>query len=144
MWKKQIITNCAAATFSNPSNNEFIKTAERALRTKFPSQLYSLLLETNGCQGEYDLGLIWSLEKIVEINNYFRKSNEFKSIYMSFDNLLFFADAGNGGQFFFPISANKNTRDSVFIWSHEDDSRSWVAPDLATYIDWWLSGKLEI
>ena len=121
-----------------------VKAAELKLGSKFPNQLLSLLLETNSCLGEYDLGVIWPLDKIIFNNTLFRNEEKFSNIYMSFDNLLFFADAGNGSQFFFPISANKDTRESVFIWSHEDDSRSWVAPNLEKYIDWWLSGRLKI
>lgn len=144
MWKEYISNKCKECSFKEPVYTSEIKTAELKLGVKIPNQLLSFLLETNGCLGEYDLGLIWSLDKIVFNNTFFRSEERFRDIYMAFDNLLFFADAGNGSQFFFPISANKDTRESVFIWSHEDDSRLWVAPNLEKYIDWWLSGKIKI
>jgi len=54
---------------------------------------------------------------------------------------LFFADAGNGDQF---ALVPMTTRPEVFAWSHEDDSRTWVAPGLAKYLDWWLTGKIVL
>jgi hypothetical protein len=59
---------------------------------------------------------------------------------MPFDSLLFFADAGNGDQFAFPITGAR-VRDDVFVWDHESDSRRWYAGSLGQYIDWWLSGE---
>jgi hypothetical protein len=32
----------------------------------------------------------------------------------------------------------------VFVWNHEDDSRTWVAPSLRVYLEWWLTGKIKI
>lgn len=29
-------------------------------------------------------------------------------------------------------------------WNHEDDSSSWVAPDLVTYLTWWLDGTIRL
>ena len=66
-------------------------------------------------------------------------------MYMPLDHLLFIADAGNGDQFAFPISADGTIhRPDVFVWSHEDDSRRMVAPSLKFYFEWWLSGQLKI
>ena len=56
----------------------------------------------------------------------------------------FFGDAGNGDQFAYPIQNGKIQRNDIFVWNHEDDSRTWVAPDLKYYIEWWLTGKLSI
>ena len=58
---------------------------------------------------------------------------------MPFDPLLFFADAGNGDQFAFPITT-AGARNDVFVWTHEDDSRRWYAASLDKYVAWWLSG----
>ena len=62
----------------------------------------------------------------------------------TFDPLLFFADAGNGDQFAFVITAGKIRRPDIFAWDHENDSRTWVAPSLAKYLEWWLSGDLKL
>ena len=65
------------------------------------------------------------------------------NFYMPFNNLLFFADAGNGDKFGFPISLDGTIRKDVFAWNHEDDSRSWCAPSLRTFIQWWHEGKVK-
>jgi hypothetical protein len=83
------------------------------------------------------------LDKIVHTNLQFRQSPNYNQLYMPFDSLLFFADAGNGDQFAFPIQAEQIRRDDVFVWNHEDDSRFWVAPDLEKYIEWQLTGKIS-
>lgn len=104
-----------------------------------------LLHETNGVEGEYGLGLVWPVERIVEDNLDFRKNEGFRDLYMPFGHLLFFADAGNGDQLAFPIHADSLIhRPDVFAWNHEDDSRSWVAPSFEKYLDWWLTGKIEL
>jgi hypothetical protein len=71
----------------------------------------------------------------------FRESPEFAAIYMPFDPLLFFADAGNGDQFGF---VPRDSRRDAFVWNHEDDSRTWAAPDLSKYLEWWLGGRLTV
>jgi hypothetical protein len=60
---------------------------------------------------------------------------------MPFDPLLFFADAGNGDQFAFVL---RDRRKDVFVWDHETDSRKWVAPDLGSYLTWWLDGRIRV
>lgn len=67
-------------------------------------------MESDGIEGEYDLGLIWLLDRIVEDNLFFRGHTDFKELYMPFDCLLFFADAGDGDQFAFPIHAGGTTK----------------------------------
>jgi len=64
------------------------------------------------------------VERIAADNVGFRSNADFRELYMPFDPLLFFADAGNGDQFAFPRTP---PRDEVFVWDHEDDSRRWVA-----------------
>jgi hypothetical protein len=32
----------------------------------------------------------------------------------------------------------------IFVWNHENDSRTWVAPSLEIYLDWWISERLKI
>jgi hypothetical protein len=101
-------------------------------------------LESNGVRGEFDLHLIWPIERIREDNLAFRGNPDFPPLYMPFDSLVFFADAGNGDQFAFVVLNGQINRNDVFVWDHENDSRTWVAPTLADYLDWWLSGKLVL
>lgn len=114
---------------------------ESALGTGLPADLRSLLSESDGIRGHHGLGLVWSSERILSDNVAFRTNAGFARLYMPFHPLLFFADAGNGDQFALLAEID---RDDVFIWDHETDSRSWVAGNLATYFDWWLTGRLKV
>ncbi|EGR1584616.1 SMI1/KNR4 family protein [Vibrio parahaemolyticus] len=143
MWKHLVSTLENNSRFESPARKLDIDNAEKLLNVSFPRQLQECLQEANGIYGEYDLGLVWPLDKIVHTNLQFRQSPNYKQLYMPFDSLLFFADAGNGDQFAFPIQAEQIRRDDVFVWNHEDDSRFWVAPDLEKYIEWQLTGKIS-
>ena len=114
------------------------------MAVRIPDDLRALLTESNGIDGEHGLGLVWPLQRIVEDNLAFRARPDFHELYMSFTDLLFFADAGNGDQFAYAISAGEVRRRDVFVWNHENDSRTWIAPDLRTYLDRWLSGKIVV
>jgi hypothetical protein len=59
---------------------------------------------------------------------------------MPFGGLVFFADAGNGDQFFMSLSGNKE----IFVWDHESDSRTWVATTVLGYLEAWMRGDLTI
>jgi len=106
-----------------------------------PGDLTSLLSETNGVTDRYGAGLIWSTDRVISDNQSFRES--FAELYMPFDALLFFADAGNGDQFAFPLTS-AGARDDVFVWDHESDSRRWYASSLEQYLTWWLGGDHPI
>jgi hypothetical protein len=69
----------------------------------------------------------------------FRRDPDFARLYMPFQPLLFFADAGNGDQFAFVM---RDRPTDVFVWDHESDSRQMVAPRLATYLEWWLDPRV--
>lgn len=144
MWQEIVKHYSSAIIVRGGASESAIQLAERALGVKFPSDLKTLLLESDGIEGEYGLGIVWPLDRIVEENLSFRGSADFKELYMPFDCLLFFAAAGNGDQFAFPIHAGGIHRDDVFAWNHEDDSRTWAAPSLSKYLEWWLNGKLTI
>jgi cell wall assembly regulator SMI1 len=144
MWKQLIASLTPDHAFGPPAAWAEIALAEEKLGVQFPADLRDLLLETNGVQGEYDLGLIWPVEQIVADNRNFRTSENFQERYMPFDPLLFFADAGNGDQFAFPIQKQTVRRNDVFAWNHENDSRTWVAPSLAKYLEWWLNDTIKL
>jgi hypothetical protein len=106
-----------------------------------PADLVALLRESDGIEGEYGAGLIWSAERIASENRTLRDDGELATLYMPFDPLLFFADAGNGDLFALLPGLR---RPDVFVWNHEDDSRTWVAPSLAKYLEWWLTGQITL
>ena len=122
----------------NRRPNEAIAETEAQLGGRLPDDLTALLHETNGVTGEYGLGVVWPVERIARANVSFRAS--FRDVYMPFDALLFFAEAGNGDQFAFPLTSSGVGQD-VFVWDHENDSRTWFASSLRLYLKWWLTGE---
>jgi hypothetical protein len=145
VWLQQLRKLNAELTFQENASAFQLDEAEIKLGTNFPDELRAVLGETNGVVGEYGLGLLWPVDRIVEDNLKFRQSPDFRSHYMPFDYLLFFGDAGNGDQFAFPIDADGVIhRRDIFAWTHEDDSRRWVAPSLSRYFEWWVEGKIKL
>jgi cell wall assembly regulator SMI1 len=143
-WRSFVASLTSEATFFPPADETAIRKAEDRLGVRLPSELRSLYTQSNGVRGEHELGLIWPVEQVLEDNLMFRRHADFPRLYMPFEALLFFADAGNGDQFAHAILAGEVRRPDVFVWDHETDGRIWAAPDLRTYLDWWLSGRLEV
>jgi hypothetical protein len=127
MWRETVSALEPAAQFSNPAATDDIRAIERDLSVSLPHELRQLLAESNGIADKYGGGLIWPADRIVKDNVMFRSS--FDGLYMSFDSLLFFADAGNGDQFAFAIRRGQEGEldSDVYVWDHEDDSRRWYA-----------------
>ncbi len=73
---------------------------------------------------------MWTCERIASDNLLFRTSTDFADLYMPFDGVVFFADAGNGDQFFMSLSGTNE----VYVWDHENDSRTWVAATVLRYL----------
>jgi hypothetical protein len=126
------------------SDDKAIREAEKELGVSFPPELSGCLKECGEVHGSYSEALVWPVARIISDNISFRKNSDFKDLYMPFDCLLFFGDAGNGDQFAYPIQNKKIHRQDVFVWSHEDDSRKSLAPSLAKFLEWWFAGKIEI
>ena len=143
-WRARIQKSTPDCEFAPPARAHELAVAERELGAALPEELRSLLDETNGVVGQYGLGLIWPIERIRVDNLAFRSDPDFCERYMPFDHLLFFADAGNGDQFAHAVLAGAVRKSDVFAWSHEDDSRTFVAPTLALYLEWWLSGRIKL
>ena len=143
-WREFIQSLTSDFTLHSSAKLDEIEKVESSLSILFPDELKSLLQESDGIVGSYGSGLIWDVERIKKDNLNFRQFPDFKDLYMPFDHLLFFADAGNGDQFAFGILNRKIRNPDIFVWNHEDDSRTWVAPSLDVYLEWWLSGKLKV
>ncbi len=144
MWREKIQKLTNAAVFKNSASENILIDLESKLNTSLPDELRGLLLESDGVNGEYDLGLIWNSERIASDNLNFRTNANFVDLYMPFDCLLFFGDAGNGDQFAFGIRNRRIQSSDVFVWNHENDSRTWIAPNLEKYLEWWLDGTIKI
>jgi hypothetical protein len=144
MWRDILQKLSEDLTFNPPASAEEIARIAGELGTGLPDELRSILSESNGIEGKYGLGLLWDGARILQDNRLFRSSPDFPDLYMPFDHLLFFGDAGNGDQFAFSILRGGVTRSDIFVWNHEDDSRSWIAPSLETFYEWWLTGKISV
>ena len=142
MWVDWLRTRpyWADLRLTSPARSAALSELEEVLGHLLPPDLRELLSETDGVFGPYEAGLVWPVNRIAEDNVRFR--SDFAELYMNFDSLLFFADAGNGDQFAFPVLPGKSGGSEVFVWNHEDDSRTWKARDLRTYIDEWMTGLM--
>ncbi len=144
MWREMILNLHPNSVFSEPVLQKLIEDAEEDLEINLPSELKSLLAESNGITDEYGLGIIWSIQRMKQENLFARNSPEYADMYMPLNPLMFFADAGNGDLFGFSVVQNQIKSARVFAWRHENDSRIWVAPSLETYLEWWLTGKIKL
>ncbi len=137
---KEQIAQWGEASFGQPAPETELKRCEEALGEPLPPELRTLLKEADGVVGEYGLGLVWESGRIAHDNRHFRSDSTFGELYLPFEGLVFFADAGNGDQFAIALRANRE----VYVWDHEDDSRRWVAPTVMVYLEWWMTGRLSI
>lgn len=144
MWRELVEGIGTECTFAPPASEQSLNDIETALGVALPPELRSLLLESNGIGDEYSYG-IQSAEEIITRNLEMRADSEDDDLYMPFDHLLIFGDAGNGDLFFFPIQSNGEiNKPDVFIWNHENDSRQWVASNLEQFVAQWYAGELEV
>jgi hypothetical protein len=144
MWREFIQSLDPASTFFSGAMVDQLTALEMVVGIELPDDLKSVLMESNGVLGAYGLRLIWSTEEMTQRNLRMRTDPLFLNDSMSFEHLLFFADAGNGDQFAFRIIQGVIRRPGIFVWNHEDDSRTWAAPSLREYLEWWLTGKLSV
>ncbi|MBL1097869.1 SMI1/KNR4 family protein [Streptomyces coffeae] len=131
MWKEVAGQAFPEAEFNSPVDATRVAAAEQRLKYSLPSELVSLLQETDGIVGRYGVETVWPLERIVEDNLRFWSDSALADLYMPFEPLLFFGDNGDGDQYAF---VRRPSRADIFVWEHEDDSRCWVARDLQDYL----------
>ena len=144
MWKEYIQSATTGYHFAEPTIKSDIRQIKEKLHVDLPTDLLELLNETNGVFDEFDCPIVWSTKQILEDNLFFRTFRDYKDIYMPFDHLLFFSDAGNGDLFGFPILNGSIQRDDVFVWDHESDSRNWVASSLKDFIEGWANSRISV
>lgn len=143
-WRDYLYRISTQFEFFNPASKKRILQVEDIFNFQLPTEYRELLLETNGVfDQEAELLFIYSLRRLRLENLSMRRQEAFE-VYMPMDNLIFFADAGNGDKFAFPISKKGETSAHVFAWNHESDSRDWCAPSLQVFIKWWYSGKIKL
>ncbi|MFF5028748.1 SMI1/KNR4 family protein [Streptomyces collinus] len=141
MWTEMVTALPGPAALRPPATEASLAHCATALGHPLPADLVALLRESDGIEGEYGEGLVWSAERIAAENGTLRGDEDFPRLYMPFDPLLFFADTA-GGDLFALLS--RIDRPDVFAWNHEDDSRTWVAPNLARYLEWRMTGHIDL
>ncbi|MGE7432182.1 SMI1/KNR4 family protein [Bacillus thuringiensis] len=139
---KNISTDCK---FNPPATEAAITKIENMFQVKLPDELKYFLCETNGVEySEFNLPLVWNTDRIQKENYDMRSEKFLKEMYMPFDSLLFIADAGNGDLFGYRVLNGWIDNYDIYTWNHENDSRTWVAPSLQIFIEWWYEGKISI
>jgi hypothetical protein len=141
MWSELLAAIPGLTITNQPASADALDDAARRLNQPLPVELAAVLREVGSVEGDYELGLVWPIERIITENLALREDADFARLYMPFDHLLFFGDAGNGDLFGL---VPQTGRPDVFAWDHEDDSRKWVAPGLAKYLEWWQNGRLTL
>lgn len=130
MWR-ELASEFPDVELQGPAAADALTAIEERLDQTLPGPLRELLLETDGIEADFGTEAVWTAEKILEENSSFRSNEQFRSLYMPFDALMFFGDNGGGDQFAFVRTPD---RDEIFVWDHETDSRTWVAPSLENYL----------
>ena len=135
--------------FNSPANEELLVALKEQLElNELPEELDELYQQTNGIAEKLNnekIGeLVWTVERVILTNKEYRSNPNFKELYMSFEQLLFFSDAGNGDLFGFITLSGRFDRFDIFVWNHENDSRNWVAPNLTKFIEWWTNGIIKV
>jgi hypothetical protein len=143
VWRELVERFYPDHEFRLGATEQALANAETRLGIHLPSDLREMLAESDGVFGEYSLGLVWPISRIVDDNLRFRSNPDFHELYMPFDPLLFFGDAGNGDQFAFRVVGVVRDND-IYAWDHENDSRIWVAPGLGRYFEWWADGRIKL
>ena len=95
-----------------------------------PPDLRALLLATDGVTDRYGARPVWPTAEIARQNRQFRTNSEYRELYMPFDPLLLFGEAGDGDLFFYRILDGAVRHPDVHRWEHETDGRVWCAPNL--------------
>ncbi|RIW28940.1 SMI1/KNR4 family protein [Bacillus salacetis] len=145
MWKEFVTAISNEYHFGNPASKTDVTQLQVELNVELTKELVGLFSETNGIFDYYHCPLIWSAKQVLEDNLFFRNFEEYQDLYMPFDNLLFFSDAGNGDLFCYAITKNGTIeKTDIYVWNHEDDSRIWVASSLQDYIEGWLTGRISV
>lgn len=142
MWKDYISSVSKDYSFKPPASNAEIIQISEELNVKLPNKLFDLYNETNGVFDSFGCPLIWSTSQIVKDNLFFRNFSDYKDIYMPFDQLLFFSDNGCGDLFGYQILNRSIQTEDIYVWNHEDDSRTWVASSLEVFIKGWMTGEI--
>ena len=129
-WRKRLAAFGSAARLAEPAPAADVDRLSRELGVEVPADLRTLLLATDGVTDRYGARLVWPTAEIARQNREFRTTVEFRELYMPFDALLLFGEAGDGDLFFYRILDGAVRNPDVHRWEHETDGRVWCASHL--------------
>lgn len=132
MWKNYLSSIIKDCQFKAPVTEIELISIKKELNIELPKKLIELYNETNGVDGKY-FSYIWSTETMVRENLSVWDMEEFEN-YKKPDNLLFFADAGNGDLYGYLVLNGKVQNEDIYVWNHEDCSQRVIASSLEEFI----------
>jgi SUKH superfamily protein len=133
-WRGRLAAFGDAVRFAPPASAAALGSLADALGLALPDELRSLLAESDGLADRYGASVVWPASEMARQNREFRTDRDFRRLYMPFDALLFFGQAGNGDQFFYRILDGQVRAPDIYLCDHETDSRTWTAASLAAFL----------
>jgi hypothetical protein len=143
MWR-DLAQRSLDAHLADAVSQHDVELAESELGIRLPLELAEFLLESDGIVAVNGVNLVWPLRRIVDDNLAFRANEDFRELYMPFDPLLFFGEAGSGDQFAYVVLAGEVRAPDIYAWDHENDSRYWVASGLRQFIERCVDGSIRL
>lgn len=153
MWVSLFKTTLPGCVVHEPREAGVIEAVEGALGVRFPEELKSLLLETDGVMMTeqvtrfevLEFEFIWSMERIQTENTDFMREEVLRKRYGSFDEALFFAGFLNGDRVFFRKIKGRVASTEVFLWNHETDHREKIAESLTEFVkqNTWTGKRID-
>ena len=129
-----------AVSFHSPATEQALQALEREFSITLPEQLRELLLQTDGVDDEFDCPIVDGVPEIAAMNRAARDASHDHC--MPLDHLFFVSSCyGNGDLVGYGLRRDRWPHPALFRWDHEDDSRTWLAPDLKTFLLWGFKGK---
>ena len=133
-WRSRLAAHGRAVRLATSASPAAVEHLVRALGVALPDAMRELLLDSDGVADRYGAWIVWPAAEIARRNEEFRTKAEFRQLYMPFDAMLFFGEAGNGDHFFYRVLDGVVREPDVYIWEHETDNRVWRAPRLDAFL----------
>jgi SMI1-KNR4 cell-wall len=144
MWREYLSSISKECQFKASATEKEILSIEKELNVDLPKKLADLYNETNGVYGNYGISFIWPTDQMVKENLVFWTIHDHREFMEPLDSFLFFSDAGNGDLFGYSIVNGSIQTDDIYVWNHEDDSRSVIASSLEEFIRGWIIGEISV
>ena len=145
MWIELLTQIMRSPEFKAEVSSERLEEAQALLGIRFPDELISFLLETNGVEEKDDMALIWEIDQIVFANLRNRNNPVFSATQNPFDSFLCIADTGIGGMFAYSISPTRQREgEGIFVWNPIDEEWERVASTLSDFLKGWCCGEIKI